>query len=311
MSNVAIPAKDQVEAMIRSQQSRFIKTREYDPALVNQTDDGPVAVIGEEEIPLLDMAFDVQVVQPGHVRNNKELASLVGKIVVMLDPSNPGDVTADELTLMPVTIVSFGFRNFGPFDEKGGEDDKKLLCYSTDGVQPSRKLPAPMNPVCSELVLQNGEYHRRIVCPYAQWDGDKKPDCRAVVTLGLFDLERKIPLRLQLHGTAYGAWTSLQRAYKQARNVARLKKKSINDYVIKMTVENNGTYMTPQFKLVEADGETGKPSDYLPVCKYYMDTVFARLPEETPPPAQIAEDKVGEITEGDEKELAEASDFVL
>lgn len=311
MGNLAVPSKEQLDAMIRSQQARFIKTREYDPELVTQTDDGPVAVIEGEEIPLLDMAFDVQVVQPGHVTNNKDLAKLVGKIVILLDPSNPGDVVTDELTLMPVTIVNFGFRNFGPFNEKANEDDKKLICYSMDGVQPSRKLPAPLNPVCSELVLQNGEYHRRAVCPYAQWDGDKKPDCRAVVTLGLFDLERKIPLRLQLHGTAYGAWTALQRAYKQAKNVARLKKKSINDYVIKMTVENNGTYMTPQFKLVEADGSMGKPADFLPVCKYYMDTVFARLPEEPVPSAQIEDEKVGEITDGDKRELEEASDFVL
>lgn len=307
------PDKEQVSLMLKSQQNRFIKNMEYDPNLIQQTDEGPVAFVEGEEIPILDMAFDVQIVQPGHVRANKELSSLIGKIVILLDPANPSDVAVDELTLMPVTIVNFGFRNFGPFDEKASDDDRKLLCYSFDGIVPSPRLPAPLNPVCAELALQNGEYHRRIVCPYATWNDDKKPDCRATVTLGFFDLERRIPLRISLHGTAFSAWNALQRAYKQAKNVARLKRKSINDYVIKMTVENFGTYVTPKFTLVESDGSFGKPSEYLPICKYYMETVFSRIPDETPP-AQDAlkeDEQLEEVTSEDKQALEEASEFAI
>lgn len=273
------------EALLEAQHARFIKNPDFSNELsLRATDDGPVATVAGEEIPLLDMAFDLQVVQPGHVTQNKKLAPLVGKILVLYDKEQPEAEYAEEMNLMPITIIGYGQRNFGAFDEA----EKKLLCYSNDGVVPADKVTVPMHHVCANVEQRNGEYVRNLVCPHAVWDGDKKPDCRTVVTLGFFDLERKIPVRLQLHGTGYGAWNQLQRAYRQARNVARLKKKSINDYIIRLSIKNEGTYMVPEFRLLEAPEEFGNPKDWLPICKYYMGTVFSRARAADIEPVEVA-----------------------
>ncbi len=281
------PSQEQMTALALGQHQRFIKNADFDQSVVVQTDDGPIAKIGEEEIPLLDMAFDIRIPQPGHVARNKALSASLGKILVLYDPENPTQEMADELSLIPVTIISHGFRNFGPYSEKA-DSENKLICYSMDGVVPSERVEVPLSNVCSELVLRNGEYQRKVFCPHAVWTGNDKPECRATVSLGFFDLERKVPVRLDLHGAAYGAWNGLQRAYRQAKNVARLKKKSINDYIIKLSVENNGTYMLPVFKLMEPDASLGKPAQFLPICKYYLETVFARRTEEQIPASPAA-----------------------
>jgi hypothetical protein len=309
-----IPNSQQITTLVQAQHNRFIKNREYDASFITQTDDGPVGTIDQEEIPLLDVAFDLQIVQPGHVTRNKALAPFTGKILIQFDKDDPAaNEAAEVLNLMPITIAGFGFRNFGPYDEKGGDDANRLLCYSNDGVIPSERVAVPLNSVCSELVLRNGEYQRKVVCPHAVWNDDSKPDCRAVVTLGLFDIERRIPVRLQLHGTAYGSWNALQRAYKQAKNVARLKRKSINDYVIRMSLENNGTYFTPQFRLVEAEESLGKPSRFLPVCKYYMEKLFSRVVEEEPvvESSAMAEVAAVETTAEDTQAVADGQGFTL
>ena len=40
--------------------------------------------------------------------------------------------------------------------------------------------------------------------------------------------------------------------------------------------------MTPGFTLTEGTAETGQSSDYTRICKYYMEKLFMRAPEETP-----------------------------
>lgn len=268
--SIAIPTQDQLSCLFESEKKRFVNT-EYDRTLVVRNDDGASMVINGEDVPLLDAAFELLVVQPGHIAERKELKDVKGKILEIWNKDDPTEIAVDELTLLPITIVSQGFRNFGTY----GEGEKDLVCYSVDGVVPSSKVPMPLNSVCSELTLRNGEYIRNVVCQYAQWQGNNKPQCRAVVTLAFFDLERKCPVTLQLHGTGYGAWTALQRSWKTAKNVARLKKKSINDYVLKLTVKDEGTYYVPEFRIV-IDDTFGDPKAYLPVRKYYLENLFAR-----------------------------------
>lgn len=296
MTQLAPQATNATTALLEAQHSRFIKNMEYDLPIA-QTDDGPVATVNGEEVPLLDIFFDLQIVQPGHVTQNKKLSSLVGKILVLYNKEEPDSEYAEELYLIPITILGYGQRNFGPYDTQEG----KLLCYSMDGVTPAERVTAPLHHVCAEVVFRNGEYIRNLVCPHATWSDDKKPDCRTVVSLAFLDMERKVPVRLQLHGTGIGAWNQLQKAYKQARNVARLRKKSINDCIIKLYIRNEGTYMVPEFKVQEAPESLGRPIDWLPVCKYYMQTIFSR------PTEDVSEVISSTVPAADAPELADAT----
>ena len=74
-------------------------------------------------------------------------------------------------------------------------------------------------------------------------------------------MERHIPILMRLHGTAIGARNALQRSYRTAKNVARLKRKSIGDYYIELTVDYSGTYVTPVFTLKEGTAEEEDASE--------------------------------------------------
>lgn len=122
-------------------------------------------------------------------------------------------------------------------------------------------------------------------------------------------MERHIPILMRLHGTAIGAWNALQRSYRTAKNVARLKRKSIGDYYIELTVDYSGTYVTPVFTLKEGTEVTGKASDYMQICKYYMEKLFMRVPDEAvvassagPAPAQVSEEVIASAEEEDASE---------
>lgn len=268
------------ELLVKAQQGRFLKNVDYSGLDIRQDDDGDIAVIDGQEIPLLDVAFNIKIVQPGHVTENKVLKDHVAKILVIYDENDPTQESTDHLNLAPITIVGTSMRNFGNFDS--ASSDKKLLCYSNDGIVPADRVEVPLNPCCAEIVMGKNGPQRKVVCPEAVWEDGNKPCCREEVTVAFFDMDRKIPILMRLHGTAIGAWNALQRSYRTAKNVARLKRKSIGDYFIELTVDYSGTYVTPVFTLKEGTAETGKSSDYTRICKYYMEKLFMRAPEETP-----------------------------
>jgi hypothetical protein len=169
--------------------------------------------------------------------------------------------------------VERGFRLFNSnFDDK---DNNKLLCFSKNGLYPHPNAAEPRNSICA-VVDANGR--RDIKCPMAMWENGKVPQCREYVVLGAIDMIRKIPVTLQLHGVGMKAYNALGQAYTRAKNVARLKKKSINDYVIKFTLEDSGPYVTPKFDLIEYNEETGSPRDLINLAKYYRTTVFKYAP---------------------------------
>lgn len=231
----------------------------------------------------------------------------VAKILVIYDENDPTQESTDHLNLAPITIVGTSMRNFGNFDSAAS--DKKLLCYSSDGIVPADRVEVPLNPCCAEIVMGKNGPQRKVVCPEAIWKDGNKPCCREEVTVAFFDMERHIPILMRLHGTAIGAWNALQRSYRTAKNVARLKRKSIGDYYIELTVDYSGTYVTPVFTLKEGTEVTGKASDYMQICKYYMEKLFMRVPDEAvvassagPAPAQVSEEVIASAEEEDASE---------
>jgi len=228
----------------------------------------PVAVIGDERIPMVDTVFDLQIVQPGNVRNDKSLAKHVGELrIVQLDEFR------EEGWFLPITIINYGFRKYGEYTE-GAEN--QLQCWSNDGLTPSVRVTMPCSGECAKLEVKNGTPYLNVTCPEAQWVDGKKPACSQNINVALLDLERLIPVRLSLHGTGLGAWNQLQRAYKNTRNIAKLKGKSINDYVLRITTDNEGTFVKPNMEFIEAPERFGKTGRFRPILQHYLETLFTR-----------------------------------
>lgn len=59
------------DLLTKAQQGRFLKNTDYSGLDIRRDDDGDVAILGDREIPLLDVAFPIKIVQPGHVTDNK------------------------------------------------------------------------------------------------------------------------------------------------------------------------------------------------------------------------------------------------
>lgn len=295
--------------VIAAQQTAFIKNIEYDESIIQGTGDEAVAIIDGEEIPILSACWDIQIVQPGHIQNEPSYADKLGKILIRSSQeSEPPIEILDEILLMPVNIIRHAWRYFlGNYGV-----DAKLVCYSNDGLRPSDKVLAPINPACAEITPGSGGMPRRkILCPKAQWQGDVKPECRASVTLGFYAPKLRMPLRLELHGTGYSAYNALQRSYNQVRNLARLKGKSINDYIVNLTTQNKGTYYLPVFSLQEAP-EGIVPAKLLPICKHYMQTVLApRIDEEPVTRAEGTAEAAVTVTEEDVDAVADAGEFQI
>ena len=253
------------QSLVEQRKRNFALAAAFQPLDIVFDDEGwPFGRIGtDEEIPILSQDFELRIIQPGSVKHNKNLAPHIGKMML---PGLDAETSYD-------TIVWEGFRNFAPYVD--GQTDEALLCYSCNGFTPSPKVTSPLNNVCTQLVVdEGGRPYRKIVCPYAIWEKGKKPVCRSIIALAflaLLDDGLRIPVRLQLHGTGMGAWNQLQREYKRTKNVAKLKRKSISDYVIRLTLENNGTYSSPRFTMIEAEEKLGKVSRYLPLIGRYME----------------------------------------
>lgn len=288
-----------------AQQTAFIRNPEFDEGFIQGTGDEAVAIIDGEEIPVLNTSWELQIVQPGHVQKNSKFADKIGKILIVTGQKNEDPVEVlDSITLMPVNIIRNAWRLFtGTFGVDG-----KLLCYSNDGLCPSPKVDNPSSERCAEIIPGNGIPRRKILCPKAKWVGDMKPECRASVTLGFYAPELMMPLRLELHGTGYSAYNALQRSYNQVRNLARLKGKSINDYVVVLSTENKGTYCLPVFSLVEAPKNIN-PAKLLPLCKYYMSTVLApSIEDDNLTQTETAQAEIN-VTEEDMKAVEAAGQF--
>lgn len=261
---------------VKAPASQFIRCADYDQSLVIAEDEGYSMQLGEEVVPLMEMAFNVQIVQQGSVQANPALAGKANKFFIQIrsdDLANPDNIVVENLKLMPITLVRYSFRFFeGSYSNKPG-DSNKLLCYSANGLVPTVSSGAK-NSRCGVMETKNGETYLKVVCPFATWSDNTKPQCAQYIDLAFLDIERKIPLVLSLHSTGLGAYHKLRRSYKTLKNVVRLKKKSINDYIIDLTLDtSNPMYCVPSFNLVEA-GPEFNISELIQLRNYYMSNLF-------------------------------------
>lgn len=258
----------QEKGLLEASRTIFLPEIITDDKLDVVTEEGEEsAVIDGVKVPLFTDTFSIMVVQNGHSSSDAKFKNKAGKIFV-----DGLDDFFDERILLPMTVVRYG-QNLYPGAYQPGTVTKPI-CYSVNGVYPSRKVADPMNAVCAEIEEgRDGQPYLRTVCPKAMWNDDQKPECRRYIVLSFLDItdpETPFPVRMQLKGSAYAAWNAINQSYKRTANVARLKRQNINDYVLKLSVEDKGTYYVPVFTPVYSDE---KPSKYLELRARYRNII--------------------------------------
>lgn len=260
-------------------------------------DGSPVMLIEGEEVPVMEFEnvrslFSLMVVQAGHGTKDPKFRKHAGEIFI----SGLEDFSEKRI-LLPVSVIRTGRQMFDAYT--GAEDNKDPLCYSTNGVTPSNKVAMPMNPICCEIETRNGREFDKVVCPKAVWEDGKKPECNKYIDLAFLDITdgTPIPVHMTLKSTGLGAWNTFAQEYSRMKNVARLKKHSINDYVIVMTVEDKATYFVPNFRLEYSEE---KPSRLAKLASFYRDNLFNRQYEDQ----EHETETVAPALSDDEKALA-------
>lgn len=270
--------------------SEFIKSNEtaYYPASINPDmsgimsydADGAVATVHGNSIPIIDTAFDLALVQPGSVQSNKELAPKVGKLWMKLSAED--SEFYDELYLIPICIVGYRRSKFAKFDNS--TKASAPLCYSSNGLLPSNSMSvAPDCNECATLEKVNGSYVMNAVCPSAMWKDGDKPACQLSMSVAFMTIGDCIPVIMNLHGVGMSAFNKLKRESKKAKNIARIRHKSLENYVIRLTTDNAGTYVSPVFSFVEAPAEFGDIAPYRDIAVHFRNTLFTRATEEEKP----------------------------
>lgn len=279
--------------------SDFMKSNEtaYFPAsispdmssIMTYEADGAVANVNGNSVPIMDAAFDLALVQPGSVQSNKELASKVGKLWLKLGADDA--MFFDELYLIPICIVGYRRSKFTKFDNNSKASTP--LCYSSNGLTPSASMAVPPDcDECAKLSMVNGSYRMDAVCPSAVWKDGEKPACQLSVAVAFMTLGECIPVIMNLHGVGMSAFNKLKRDSKKAKNVARLRKKSLDNYIIRLTTDNAGTYVAPVFSFVEAPEEFGNITPYRDIAIYFRNTLFTHASEEEAKPKQVTTEEL-------------------
>lgn len=296
--------------------SDFLKSNEtaYFPASLNPDltgimtyeADGAVANINGNNVPIVDAAFDLALVQPGSVQSNKELASKVGKLWLKLGADDADFY--DELYLIPICIVGYRRSKFTKFDNSTKASTP--LCYSSNGLIPSPSMAvAPDCDQCATVDLVNGSYIMNTVCPSAIWKDGEKPSCQLSVSVAFMTVGDCIPVIMNLHGVGMSAFNKLKRDSKKAKNVARIRKKSLDNYIIRLTTDNAGTYVAPVFSFVEAPADFGDINAYKAIAIYFRNTLFTRASEEAQPQTVTATTPTVAVEEAAPSEVAEPFDI--
>jgi len=127
------------------------------------------------------------------------------------------------------------------------EENPTPICKSNDAIRPSPDVENPLSKECA-------------VCPYAQWQEGKKPECALVYNLLCLDLDTGIPFVISAKRTSL----------KPLRNyLTRFKFRMIPTYAVETIVKAKkiDTYYILDF----TEGEALRKQDIETVAKYAED----------------------------------------
>ncbi len=258
---------------------------------IRNGEDGQMALIAGEETTVYDTMFELNLIQPGTVKKNPELKSLKGRFYfpdIELD--------SDKLRLLPIAQLGYGRRLWPNFDS--GETE--LICYSNDGLVPSPKVPHPQSSHCA---IRGEDGYLQPACAKAEWVDGNKAQCRSVLTLILFDIDFKIPVKLQLSGKGISAWNKFRRESKKQRDIARFKKMKLSNHILELTTDDEGTYFEYKFNYVDCQDIT--PGAFIPLLHHYA-SMFMPVDEASPVGEQKSAPSVDQPSQSPETRTANA-----
>ena len=267
MSDLAL--KEEAIDLRKSELERFMGIKETFCSTEN-TPDGLVTMLNEEEIPIHPKSYAVTLVQPGKVKTAAKYKTEKGKLFI-----EGMDEGFDELTLIPITVFGHG-RTMYEGVYKEGEKSKRA-CFSYNAVRPSSYVVSPPAPVCAELTTaKDGTPYLKATCQMAVWTDGEKPACGEYVNVAFLAVELNCtPVHFQFQRTSMSAFKQFQDMYTSKKNAVRIRKQSIYDYAVKATVSDEGTYFKPVFELVHAPEMDLK--QYLPICNYYLVNLYKEM----------------------------------
>jgi hypothetical protein len=115
-------------------------------------------------------------------------------------------------------------------------------------------------------------------CPKAQWGEDKTPpECGEIIVVAFLDITFAIPVVMTFKGTGIPAYNSLRVQYRNKeltmKALARAKNntRSMNDFMVKFTIKDEGNYVKPECRIINATDEN--PGQYTPLIYYYYENL--------------------------------------
>lgn len=256
---------------------------------MNQNGKAVMEVEGKEVRLLDEMSIRFQMVQPGSVKERPKLfkgragqfylASLDDREEDELDAGEEADYHfVETLRALPIGRVRFSRGYFPDFDS--GEKDP--LCRSDNGIFPSPRIEGPYSVQCArwkEGKGKKGVFYPEAVCPESQWVNGDKPACTLIEDWAFFDLDLKIPFILSLKSTALGAFNQLSRRFNVLEVNAMRKGFEVEDYFIRISTSDEGTYRQLKFKF-EHDPD-GTARQYHPLALWYIENTLPILGPDT------------------------------
>jgi len=262
-------------------------------------------------VPLLvKVPFWVQFIQPGTVTNNKALKGKKGMFyfpAYAADDEDGDDDAPDEADLFSTELRVLYIGMFGvqrglmPPYEAGG--DKDPICASDDGVWPRASIEMPRAEKCGTWVVEDGKPpFLKDICQSGTWVNGVKPECQRRFLHMFFDMDRKAPIMLPLHGTSIGPFRKLQKKAQLLQLKAVTKGLSLDKYFIKISKgEDMGTYVKMAFNFAEA--EDLNPGMFLPAVAWYQENLLPVLGEDPEPPKREEGRNVPELTPEEQEAL--------
>lgn len=250
------------------------------PAKIDQLEitpgnSGPVTIIEGNEINIIKAhLFRVFLYQNAHAKS-KEDYDKIGKFF-HADLGDEPDSYDNEFIMFPIKETGRAMRFFKkPYDMN---DKNKLLCYSSNTLNPSDLSKNKFSEVCGVY----DDFERFIpVCKHAKWGEDNQPpDCHDLLYLAVFDMKRKIPCILQLKKTGLQAWHEFKRNSIQAVAVARVKGYSPYELVCKVTSEQIDGRQGLKYKFRFLKLENYDPRPYFPIMKHYAEKIISKMPSD-------------------------------
>ena len=278
---VTIMSNEVLEQYAEANRNRFLPAKANDDitSVAVYGEDGSEAVmINGNAYPIMDTYFELSLVQPGALRFNDKLKpEYVGKFWKKLSEEPSDEDIVDQLYLIPICVLNYSRSKFAKFD---GNKTSTPLCRSRDGMYPETGELTPDAPQCAKLV------NNRLVplCPSAKKSASgEKAQCTLTVNVAFLDIQEGIPLFMRMRGTGMQAFIDLDKNMARARNVARIRHRNLDDYVVLLKGKHEGTYARLLASYVKAPEEFGDMSTYRTLAAHYRAKLFNRAPQEEEP----------------------------